>query len=159
MAKPAPPIPPGHQAVQPYVIVPDVRKAIAFYEKAFGAQEIVVMVAPDGKSVMHAEMKIKDSFVYLGEENPVWGAKSAKTIGASPVSLHLHVEDVDAVVQQAVAAGAKTVMPPMDMFWGDRYGKVEDPFGLQWGIATQKVIPTPEEMAKGAQEFFAQMQK
>lgn len=156
MAKPAPPIPEGHHAVQAYLVVPNAREAIAFYQKAFGAQEVVVMTAPDGKTVMHAEIKIHDSFVYLGEENPQWGQKSAKMLGGSPVSLHLHVTDVDAAFERAVKAGAKPIAPVTDMFWGDRYGKVEDPYRLHWGMATQKVIPTPEEMAKGAQEFFAQ---
>ena len=158
MPKPAPPIPPGHVAVQPYMIVPDSRKAIDFYKKAFGAQEVVVMPGPDGR-VMHAEIKIGDAYVYLTDENPAWGAKSAKSMGGSPISLHLHVEDVDAAFKKALAAGAVESMPVADMFWGDRYGKVEDPFGYQWGIATQKLTLTPEEIGKAAQEFFAQMKQ
>ena len=158
MPKPAPPIPPGHAAVQTYMVVPDAKAAIDFYKKAFDAEQVALMSGPDGK-VMHAEIKIADSYIYMTDENPAWGAKSAKTMGGSPISMHLHTKDVDAAFKKAISAGAKEIMPVADVFWGDRYGKLEDPFGYQWGIATQRETLTEEEIGKAAQEFFAQMKQ
>jgi uncharacterized glyoxalase superfamily protein PhnB len=151
------PVPEGHHTVQPYIIVPDAARAIAFYKQAFGAEEVVVMRGPDGKSVMHAEIRIGDSMLYLSDENPRWETRSAKTLGGSPVSIHLYVQDADALFKRAVAAGAAVTMEPMDAFWGDRYGKVVDPFGIQWGIATHTIDMTPEEIDAGAREFMKQM--
>ena len=156
MKKSTRPVPEGCHTVQPYVIVPDSKEAIAFYKKAFGAEEVVNMPGPDGKT-MHAEIKIGDSLIYLADENPRWETKSAKTIGGSPVSLHLYVQDADALFKRAVAAGAVVKMPMMDAFWGDRYGKVVDPFGVQWGIATNKEELTGDEIAVRAVEFMKSM--
>jgi uncharacterized glyoxalase superfamily protein PhnB len=150
-------IPDGFQTVTPHIVVRDVAKAIAFYQAAFGAEQCHVMYMPDGKTVMHAEIRIGNSPVMMAEECPQWGSASPLALGNSPVTLHLYVKDVDTMFKQAVAAGAKPTMPPMDMFWGDRYSKVTDPYGHHWGIATHTKDLTPEEMAKGAQEAFAQM--
>ncbi len=157
MKKSTRPIPEGHHTVQPYVVVPDAAQAIAFYKKALGAEEVTVMPGPDGKSVMHAEIRIGDSMIYLTGENPQWDAKSAKTLGGSPISLHLYVQDADALFKRAVAAGATVKMEMMDAFWGDRYGKVVDPFGIQWGIATHMEDLTPEEIDIRAREFMKTM--
>jgi uncharacterized glyoxalase superfamily protein PhnB len=107
---------------------------------------------------MHADMKIGDSMFMLGEENPAWPAyKSAETLGATPISLHLYVPDADAAFKKALEAGAKTEMPVDDAFWGDRYGKVKDPFGYTWGLATRVKDMTPEEIGKAGKEWMAKM--
>jgi len=141
------PIPDGYHTVTPYLTVRDAAKALAFYAKAFGAEEFVRMPGPGG-TVMHAEVRIGDSVVMLGEENPQMGASSPQTIGGSPVSLLLYVKDVDASFARASQAGCTVETPPTDMFWGDRYGKLLDPFGHRWGLATHKEDVTPEEMKK-----------
>jgi uncharacterized glyoxalase superfamily protein PhnB len=149
--------PPGYHTLTPSLILKDARKAMEFYKKAFGAEEIDTMTGPDGK-VMHAEMRIGDSTFMMGEENPAWaGFKSAETLGASPISLHLYFPDVDAAFQRALDAGARSEMPVEDMFWGDRYGKVKDPFGYTWGIATRVKNMTKEEVQKAGQEWMAKM--
>src|SRR5258708_3152949 len=123
-------MPEGYHAVTPPLVYKDTKKAIAFYKKAFGAQEKEVFGGPDGK-VMHAEIKIGDSIIMLGEENPAWPEhKSAETVGkVGCFSLNLYVQDTDKTFKQAVSAGAKAAKPPKDAFWGDRYGRVVDPFG------------------------------
>ena len=153
------PIPDGFHAVSPHIIVRDVVKAIAFYKAAFGAEQVAVHHGPDGKSIIHAQIWISDSPVMLAEENEAWGSKSPLLLGSTPVCLHLYVKDADAVFNQAVKAGAKVKMPIADMFWGDRYGQVTDPFGHVWSIATHKRDVTEAEMAKAAQEAFAKMSK
>jgi uncharacterized glyoxalase superfamily protein PhnB len=112
------------------------------------------MPGPDGK-IMHAELKFGDRVLYLGEESPEMGAPSPQTLGGSAVSLMHYVKDVDKVFAGAVAAGAKPVMPPADMFWGDRYGMVVDPWGHRWGLATHKVDLTPKQMMKAMNEWMA----
>ena len=151
------PIPPGFNSVSCYLVVKGVTKAIDFYATAFGAKPGAVMKMPDGKTILHAEICIGNSMVMLTEENPQWEMKSSETLGGSPISMHLYVEDVDAAFQRATDAGCEVVAPLMDAFWGDRYGKVKDPFGLQWGIATHKEDLGPEEMGKRAAEWFASM--
>ena len=116
-----------------------------------------MMKMPDGKSIMHAEIHIGNSTVMLTGENPQWEMKSAETLGGSPISMHIYVDDADKLFNRALEAGCQVAAPLMDAFWGDRYGKVVDPFGLQWGIATHKADLSEEQMAKGAAEFFAQM--
>lgn len=145
-------IPEGFHTVSPHIIVKEAGKAIEFYKKAFGAEEVMRMPGPDGKSVMHAEMKIGNSMVMICDEFPEM-CKSPLSIGGSPVTLHLYVEDADAVFQRAVKAGATPTMPLTDMFWGDRYGKLKDPFGHEWSVATHKKDVTPEECAKAAAAF------
>jgi PhnB protein len=145
-------IPAGMHSVTPHLICAAAAAAIEFYKKAFNAEEMARLPAPDGK-LMHAAIRIGDSTVMLVDESPDWGCFGPKSLKGSPVTIHLYVEDVDAVVEQAVRAGAKITMPVEDMFWGDRYGKLEDPFGHQWSVATHLREVTPEEL----KEAMAQM--
>jgi uncharacterized glyoxalase superfamily protein PhnB len=156
-AKPVKPIPEGQRTVTPHLVARGAAQAIEFYKQAFGAKEHGRMPGPDGKSIVHAEIKIGDSFIYVVDEMPEMGARSPLALGGTAVSIHLYVEDVDAVFNQAVAAGAKPQMPLTDMFWGDRFGKLTDPFGHEWTVATHKEDVTPEEMQKRAAAAFAQM--
>lgn len=151
------PIPEGCNTVNAYLIVKDAAQAIDFYTKAFGAEGGACMMGPDGKSIMHAELRIGNSSIMLSEENPEWHMKSAETLGGSPVSLHLYVEDADAMFKRAIEAGCTEIAPMMDAFWGDRYGKLMDPFGLQWGVATHVEDVPPDEMAQRQQKWFAEM--
>lgn len=151
------PIPDGFNTVSAYLVVKDATKAIDFYQKAFGAEPGEVMRLPDGSGVMHAEVRIGNSTVMLTAENPQWNARSAESLGGSPVSLHIYVNDADKLFQRALDAGCQVSAPMMDAFWGDRYGKVKDPFGIEWGIATHKEDLSPEETSKRAAEWFASM--
>ena len=153
----AQPIPAGYHAVTPSLTLKDTRKALDFYQKAFGAQVIDMFPNLEGPGVMHATMKIGDSMVMMGDERP--DCKSAESQGNSPVGLFIYVSDVDAVFKQAVAAGATVTMPVAEMFWGDRAGNVRDPFGYQWMIATHKRDMTKEQIREEAKTFFAQMAK
>ena len=144
-----PAIPVGYHSLQSYFTVRDAAKVIAFYRDLFGAEEIVRMLMPDGKTVMHAEVKIGDSVLMLSEENLEWGTKSPLSLGGTPVSMMHYVADVDGIHARAVSMGCQSLMPPTDMFWGDRFCKVVDPFGHQWGVATHIKDPTPEEMEAG----------
>jgi len=141
------PIPEGCHSVTPHMIIKGAGKAIDFYKKAFGAEEIMRMPGPGG-NVMHAEIQIGDSRVFLADEFPDMGCLSPATLKGSPVTIHLYVKDVDATFKQATGAGATVKMPPTDMFWGDRFSKVQDPFGHEWSIATHKEEVSPEECAK-----------
>jgi len=152
-------IPEGFHSVTPMLILKDARNAIAFYKKALGAEELFVMPGPGGQGVMHAEMRIGDSIIMMGEEHPQEACKSAETIGGSPVSFYIYVENVDEAFKVAVAAGAEVQMPVEEMFWGDRMGAVLDPFGYSWSLATHTRDLTPEEIAQGAQAAFAQMKQ
>lgn len=152
------PIPEGFRTVTPHLVVKGAAEAIEFYQKAFGAEEILRMPAPDGTSVLHAELKIGDSMLMLCDEFP--GMErwvSPQSLNGTTMAICLYVEDVDKSFQRAVDAGATVSMPVMDAFWGDRYGKVADPFGHEWELATHKKDLTPEEIAKGAEEFFKNM--
>ncbi len=153
----AKPIPEGYHAVTPSLTLKDTAKALEFYKKAFGAKVVDFMPSPAGKGVMHATMKIGDSIVMMGDESPA--CKSAESLGGSPVSLYVYVPDPDAVYKQAVAAGATSVMPVAEMFWGDRAGHVKDPFGYAWMVAKHTRDLSNEEIKKGAEAFFAQMAK
>jgi uncharacterized glyoxalase superfamily protein PhnB len=146
-------IPEGFHTITPHLVIRGAAQAIEFYTKAFGATEICRHPGPNGL-LMHAEIKIGNSIVFLADEFPAMGCQSPQTLGGSPVTLSLYVEDTDATFNQAVAAGATVRMPPMDMFWGDRYGQVIDPFGHIWAMATHKEDVSPEEMARRAQEAF-----
>ena len=152
-------IPEGYQSVTPFFMFKDAREAIEFYKKAFGATERFVMPGPDGKGVMHAELQIGDSIIMMGEENPNEPCKSAETIGGSPVSFYLYVENVDDAFRRALKAGSESRMPVEDMFWGDRVGTVQDPFGYSWSLATHTKDLTEEEIQKGAEAWFAEMAK
>lgn len=147
-------IPPGYHTVTPYLVVGDAARAIEFYKRAFGATELVRMGGPQGK-IGHAELKIGDSMIMLSDE--MMGNRSPQTLGGSPVSIFLYVEDVDSVFNEAVHAGAKSDAPPSDMFWGDRFGRLTDPFGHAWSIATHIEDVSPEEMGKRAQAAMSQM--
>jgi PhnB protein len=149
MAQASRPIPEGYHTATPYLIVKGAAGAIEFYKKAFGATELLRMAQPDGK-IGHAEIKIGDSPIMLADEFPEMGARSPQSLGGSPVSILLYVEDVDRVFNQAVAAGAKVARPVKDQFYGDRIGGVTDPFGHQWYIATHKEDVAPEELKKRA---------
>ena len=148
------PVPDGMHTVTPHLVCAGAADAIEFYKKAFNANEMARMPGPQGK-LIHACLRIGDSPVMLVDEFPEWGALGPKSRGGSSVTIHLQVQDVDAVLAQAVAAGAKITMPVADMFWGDRYGKVEDPFGHSWSVATHLRDVSPEEMQQAAQEMCA----
>lgn len=143
------PVPEGMHMVTPHLVCAGASAAIEFYTKAFNAVEMSRMPGPQGK-LMHAMVRIGDSNIMLMDEFPEWGALGPNTLKGSSVTIHLYVEDADALFDQAVAAGAKVKMPPADMFWGDRYGVVEDPFGHQWAIATHRRDMTPEQMREEA---------
>jgi len=151
-------IPDGYHSLTPYMTVRDGARAIEFYKQAFGATEKGVMKGPDGK-IMHAELRIGDSIVMLADEFPEYGSLSPQSIGGSGMGLHIYVEDVDSAFDRAVQAGASVDMPVMDMFWGDRYGKLHDPFGHKWSIATHKADLSMDEMKKGMDEMMAKMPK
>jgi PhnB protein len=158
MAKATKPVPDGYHTVTAYLSLRSATQGLDFYKRAFGAQEVMRMPGADGKGIAHAEIRIGDSIVMLGDESPQ-GNPAPESLGGTPVSLFLYVDDVDKGFQRAVEAGAKAIMPPADMFWGDRFGKLKDPFGHEWGLATHKEDLTPEEIGKRAQAFFAQMSK
>ena len=152
-------IPTGYHSVTPSLVVRGGKRALEFYKQAFGAKELGAMYMPDGEKLMHAEIQIGDSRIMLGEESPEMGTVSPQTLNGSPVSLNLYVDNCDALYQRAVGSGAKPTAPPADMFWGDRYGKVTDPFGHTWGILTHKEDVSPAEMDKRAREWMSSMAK
>jgi PhnB protein len=150
-------IPTGYHTVTPALVVRGGKKAIEFYKQAFGAKELGAMYMPDGEKLMHAEIQIGDSRIMLGEESPEMGATSPQALGGSPTSLNLYVDNCDAWYDRAIKAGAKSNMAPADMFWGDRYGKVVDPFGHYWGILTHKEDVSPADMDRRAKEWMSAM--
>ncbi|MGA8403528.1 MAG: VOC family protein [Nitrososphaeraceae archaeon] len=152
-------IPDGHHTITPYLVVKNGAQAIEFYKKAFSAEECFRMNGPDGKSIGHAQLKIGDSVFMLADEFPQMNSLSPESIGGSPVSMYVYVEDVDAVFNQAVSAGATVLNPVMDMFYGDRWGYIKDPFGHLWSIATHKKDLTPDELKKAAEMAFAEMSR
>src|SRR5271169_1974058 len=152
-------IPEGYNTVTPMFVFKDARKAIEFYKRAFGAEERFAMPGPDGKGIMHAEVRIGTSVIMMGEENAQHSCKSAETVGGSPVSFYVYVENVDGAFKRAIEAGAESKMPVEDMFWGDRVGSVIDPFGYSWMLATHVKDLTPQEIQQGAQAAFAAMAK
>jgi PhnB protein len=150
------PIPEGYHTVTPYLAVDDAAEAIKYYTKAFGAKERGRMETPDGQ-VGHAELEIGDSLVMLSDPFPQGSTKTPTELGGTSVSVFMYVEDVDAVVKQAVDAGATVTMEVADQFWGDRFGSVKDPFGHSWSIATHVEDVPPEEMAERAKAAMAAM--
>jgi PhnB protein len=150
------PIPEGYHAVTPSLAVDGAAEAIEFYKRAFGAEERGRMPAPDGK-IAHAEIQIGDSVVMLADPFPQSGCRSPKELGGTSVGIFVYVEDVDAVFKQAVEAGATATMEVEDMFWGDRFGTVVDPFGHQWQLATRKEDLSPEEVEERGKEAMAAM--
>ena len=147
-------IPAGHRTVTPYLAIKHATKALEFYKKAFGATETYKLLMPDGR-LGHAEIRLGDSLIMLSDEFPEYGGKASEQLGGSPVSIHLYVEDVDAVFKKALAAGAKERKPVMDQFYGDRSGQLEDPFGHLWWVATHEEDIPPEELQKRAEAMFA----
>lgn len=159
------PIPPGHEGLIPHLVCDPCAQAIEFYKAALGAEEVFRMPAPDGQKIMHAQLKINDRLLFLADDFSEFcenaeqmKSRSPKALGASPVTIHQFVEDCDAAIKRAEDAGATVLMPAVDMFWGDRYGLVMDPFGHLWAFATHIADPTPEEMQEAAKAMFAQAQ-
>jgi uncharacterized glyoxalase superfamily protein PhnB len=151
-------VPEGYRTVTPHLTIRGGVEAIEFYQKAFGAREIRRSPGPDGK-LMHAEIQIGDSRIFLNDEFPEMGASSPLALKGTPVTMHLFVEDCDGLFDKAVKAGATVAMPLADQFWGDRYGLLVDPFGHRWAIASHVKDMTPEQMRAAAQEAMKQMAK
>jgi uncharacterized glyoxalase superfamily protein PhnB len=147
-------VPDGYHRLTPHLTVRNAAKLIDFYKRAFGAVEKRRAPGPDGKSIMHAELTIGDSVVFLNDEFPEMGALSPLATTGTPVTLHLYVEDADKQFQQALAAGAEVVMPLADQFWGDRYGIVKDPSGHHWSIGSHMEDLTPEQMQERMANSF-----
>lgn len=155
----ATPIPPGREGLIPHLVCSPCAEAIEFYKRAFGAEEISRAPGPDGTRLMHAEIRIGGRPVFLVDDFPEFcegKSESPTSLGGTPVTIHRYVESCDSAIRQAEQAGAKVLMPAQDMFWGDRYGVVLDPFGHKWSLATHISDPTPEEMARAMQAAFAQ---
>jgi PhnB protein len=150
------PIPDGYHSITPFLTVRDAARAIEFYKEAFGAKERGVMKSPDGK-VMHAELMIGDSIIMLADEFPEFGCLSPQAIGGSAMGLHIYLDGVDAAFERAVKAGAQIEMPVVDQFWGDRYGKLKDPFGHKWSIGTHIKDLSPAEMKEAMDCAVAKM--
>ena len=144
-------IPEGMHSVTPHLVCAGAADAIDFYKKAFGATEVMRLPGPDGK-LMYGAVRIEGSVVMLVDENPEWGALGPKALKGSPVTIHVYVSDADAFVAKATKAGAKVVMPIDDMFWGDRYGIIEDPFGHHWSIATHIRDVKPEDLSEAMRQ-------
>jgi uncharacterized glyoxalase superfamily protein PhnB len=155
---PVKPIPDGYHTLTPFLTVRDAARAIEFYKAAFGATERGVAKGPDGK-VMHAELKIGDSIIMLADEFPEFGSLSPQSIGGSAMGLHIYIDGVDAAFDRAVKAGATVEMPVAEQFWGDRYGKLTDPFGHKWSIATHTKDMSMDEMKHAMDEAMSKMQK
>ena len=152
----AKPIPQGFRSVTPYITVNDAARALDFYKRAFGAQVVVRMDFPGGK-IGHAEIKIGDSLIMLGDEMPGNCNRSPQSLGGTTGGIFLYVENADAVFNQAVAAGAEVETPVADMFWGDRYGRLKDPFGHSWSVATHVEDVTPAQIEERMQDAMAKM--
>ena len=147
-------VPAGYRTITPYLVAADCAAAIDFYVRAFGAEECVRMPGPDGK-VMHAEIRIGDSMLMLSDEAPDWGAHGPAHFGGSPGHVMLYLPDADATFAQALAAGATVVRPMENQFWGDRMGRIKDPFGHEWSLATHIEEVAPEEMERRMAAMFA----
>lgn len=152
MSKNVNPIPDGMRSVTPHLICDGAAAAIAFYRAAFGATEVMSLPGPDGR-LMHARITIGDSTVMLVDENPQYGMLGPRSLKGTPVTIHLYVKDADAFVARAVTAGATVIMPLADMFWGDRYGVLEDPFGHRWSVAMHQRDVLPEELREAMKAF------
>jgi PhnB protein len=149
------PIPEGYHSATPYLIIRDAAAAIDFYRQAFGAAEVMRLADPAG-NVMHAEIKVGDSVIMISEESPEWGNLSPSTLGGSSAAVHLYVEDVDALTSRAVEAGAEVLIPVSDQFYGDRAGRLADPFGHLWIVSTHQEDMTVDEIARRAAEYMEQ---
>jgi PhnB protein len=142
------PIPPGYHTLTPYLVVDGAADAIAFYTKAFGAEEVMRLEMPGSGKLGHAEMRLGDSIMMIGDAMPEFGAKAPGDFGGSPMSLMIYVPDVDAMVERAVQAGATIVRPIENHFYGDRAGRLKDPFGHEWTVATHVEDVPPEEISR-----------
>jgi PhnB protein len=151
----AKPIPDGFHSVTPYLVIREAAKALDYYQRAFGATELMRMEMPDGK-IGHAEIQVGDSRIMLADENPEMGCRGPQSLGGSAVGLLLYVVDVDAVFDRAISVGGKVVRPVQDQFYGDRSGTLEDPFGHLWTVATHKVDMTREELDRSFEECLKQ---
>jgi len=149
-------VPDGFHTLTPHLVVKGASQAIEFYKRAFGAEEIKRLPGPDGKSLIHAELKIGNSRLLLVDEFPEMDCRGPRSVGGSPVSIHMFVDDADSAFDKALAAGAEVRMPLADQFWGDRYGVLTDPFGHIWSIATHKEDLTPQEIGNRAQAAFSE---
>ncbi|HEY7836834.1 MAG TPA: VOC family protein [Solirubrobacteraceae bacterium] len=147
------PVPEGYPRVMPYLIVDGASDAIDFYSQVLGFSERMRMPGPDGR-LGHAEMELGDAVIMLADENPEMGARSPRTVGGTPVTIHVYVDDVDSTFERATQAGAKSLQDVEDRFYGDRSGQLEDPFGHHWNLATHVEDVSPEEMSKRAAEFM-----
>jgi uncharacterized glyoxalase superfamily protein PhnB len=158
MSKSVQPIPTGHEHVIPHLVCDPCSEAIEFYKKAFGAEEVHRVPAPDGNRIMHAAIRVGNDFIFLADDFPEFcGDKrqSPAALEGTPVTMHRYVENCDAAVERALKAGAKPLMPVGDAFWGDRYGVVIDPFGHQWAFATHIKDLTPDEIQTAMKQAFA----
>lgn len=153
--KKVPPVPEDFRTITPHLVVRGVVQAVEFYQRAFGAAELFRNVAPDGVSVIHSELLLGDSRFFACDEFPKHGVLSPASIGGTPVTLHLYVEDVDAFFARAVGAGAEVIMPVQDCFWGDRYGILKDPFGHKWSVASRIEDLSPKALQDRAKAFNA----
>lgn len=148
------PIPEGHRTVAPYLAIKNAAGALEFYKNAFGAIETFKLLVPDGR-VGHAEIRLGDSLIMLSDEFPEFGGKAPESLGGSPVSIHLYVDDVDAFVKRAVAAEARERKPVTNQFYGDRSGQLQDPYGHLWWVATHNEDVAPDELQKRVRALFA----
>ncbi|MBI3842776.1 MAG: VOC family protein [Thaumarchaeota archaeon] len=151
------PIPAGFHSVTPTLTVRGAGDAIEFYKKAFNAEEINRFPGPDGKTIMHAEIKIGDSIIMLNDEFPLMNCLSPQSVGGPSSAIYLYVENSDSIFNRAVSAGAKVRMPMMNAFWGDRFGMLEDPYGHIWTVATRIIDLSPEEIKKAGTEASKSM--
>jgi uncharacterized glyoxalase superfamily protein PhnB len=152
------PIPQGMHTITPNLVLRDCTKAIEFYKRALGAQELSRMVAPDGKSIWHAELRVGDSHIFMNDELPGMSRAAPTADAPAPITMWLYVQDCDAAFERAVTAGGKATMPPADMFWGDRCASISDPFGYSWSFATHQKDMTDEELRRASEEFARTMQ-
>ena len=150
-------IPEGFHTITPHLVCAGAAEALAFYQKAFGGVEVGRMPGPGGK-IMHSEMRIGDSRIMVVDEFPDYGSNGPLALKGSPVVIHMYVQDADAVWEKALAAGAKPIMPLADMFWGDRYGQLEDPFGHRWAIATHQRDMSMQEIEQAMQQAMRQQE-
>ena len=150
-------IPDGYSTVTPHLVVEGAAEAIEFYKKAFGAEEMGRLPMPDGKRLMHAEIKIGDSRIMMVDAMEEFGSKGPKGFGGTPVSLNLYSEDAKGLFEQAVAAGCEVAMPLEEQFWGDLFGRLVDPYGHSWGVSQHVKDVTPEEMAEAGKAAMAAM--
>ncbi len=153
----AEPIPDGYNTVSICLVVDDAVEALEFYSRAFGAETVEHVPGPEGQGTLFASMRIGNSTVMLTDENPAWQMRSPRSVGGSPASLHIYTRNADAVYQRALDAGCTASTPLQEAFWGDRYGKVKDPYGYEWGIATHTEDLTADEIGRRAAEWFSKM--